>query len=155
MVFLLTVEASNVEANYCEFLEFFHFIIFSSRPIVLPVSLVVVSSRWGVRFLLSPTVLLSHGARLLMLARGIRLLLTGALLLWWRVLHLLSTMLLLVRGFDNLHFSVTCIFCTRAVDAIVIFSPRLVVLPCTILFRPSFLLFVEQVSLYAFLLFLW
>ena len=45
MVFLFTVEASNVEANHCEFLEFFHFIIFSSRPIVLPVSLVVASSR--------------------------------------------------------------------------------------------------------------
>ena len=45
MVFLLTVEASNVEADHCQFLEFFHLIIFSSRPIVLPVSLVVVSSR--------------------------------------------------------------------------------------------------------------
>ena len=45
MVFLLTVEASNVEANHCEFLEFFHLIIFSSRPIVLLVSLVVVSSQ--------------------------------------------------------------------------------------------------------------
>ena len=45
MVFLLTVEASNVEADHCEFLEFFHFIILSSRPIVLPVSLVVASSR--------------------------------------------------------------------------------------------------------------
>ena len=60
MVFLLTVEASNIEADHCQFLEFFHFIIFSSRSIVLPVSLVVVSSRRGVRLLLSPTVLLSH-----------------------------------------------------------------------------------------------
>jgi hypothetical protein len=73
MVFLLTVEASNVEADHCQFLEFFHFIIFSSRSIVLPVSLVVVSSRRGVRFPLS-TVLL--------LGRGVRLLLSGALLLW-------------------------------------------------------------------------
>ena len=45
MVFLLTVEASNVEADHCQFLEFFHFIIFSSRPIVLSASLVVASSR--------------------------------------------------------------------------------------------------------------
>ena len=45
MVFLLTVEASNVEADHCQFLEFFHLIIFSSRPIVLPVGLVVASSR--------------------------------------------------------------------------------------------------------------
>ena len=60
MVFLLTVEASNVEADHCQFLEFFHFIIFSSRPIVLSVALVVVSSRRGVRFLVSPTVLLSR-----------------------------------------------------------------------------------------------
>ena len=45
MMFLLTVEASNVDANHCEFLEFFHLIIFPSRPIVLPVTLVVVSSR--------------------------------------------------------------------------------------------------------------
>jgi len=60
MVFLLTVEASDVEADHCQFLEFFHFIIFSSRPIVLPVSLVVASSSRGVRFLVSPTVLLSH-----------------------------------------------------------------------------------------------
>ena len=44
MVFLLTVEASNVEADHCDFLEFFHLIIFSSRPIVLPVSIVVASS---------------------------------------------------------------------------------------------------------------
>lgn len=96
MVFLLTVEASNVEADHFQFLEFFHFTIFSSRPIVLSVTLVVVSSRRGVRFLVSPTVLLSHGPRLLMLARGVRfplstvlllsrgvrLLLSGALLLW-------------------------------------------------------------------------
>ena len=45
LVFLLTVEASNVEADQCQFLEFFHFNIFSSRPLVLPVSLVVASSR--------------------------------------------------------------------------------------------------------------
>ena len=82
MVFLLTVEASNVEADHCQFLEFFHFINFSSRPIVLSVTLVVASSRRGVRFLVSLTVLLSHGARLLMLARGVPLLLSGALLLW-------------------------------------------------------------------------
>ena len=67
MVFLLTVEASNVEADHCEFLEFFHFIIFSSRPIVLPVSLVVASSQRGVRFLVSSSVLLRQGVRLLML----------------------------------------------------------------------------------------
>ena len=96
MVFLLTVEASNVEADHCQFLELFHLIIFSSWPIVLPVSMVAASSRRGVRFLVSPTVLLSHGAQLLMLARGVRLplstvsllcrgvrlLLSGALLLW-------------------------------------------------------------------------
>ncbi len=64
-------------------------------------------------------------------------------------------MLLLGRGIDILHFSVTVISCTRAVDVIAIFFPRLVVLPCTILFRLSFLLLVEQVSLYDFLLFLW
>jgi hypothetical protein len=45
MVFLLTVEASNVEADHCQFLEFFHFIIFSPWSIVLPVSLVVASSQ--------------------------------------------------------------------------------------------------------------
>jgi len=67
MVFLLTVEASNVEANHREFWEFFHLIIFSSRPIVLSASLVVASSRRGVRFLVSPTVLLSQEARVLML----------------------------------------------------------------------------------------
>ena len=44
LVFLLTVEASNVEADHCQFLEFFHLIIFSSRPIVLSVTLVVASS---------------------------------------------------------------------------------------------------------------
>jgi len=64
-------------------------------------------------------------------------------------------MLLLGQGIDSLHFSVTIISCTRAVDAIVIFFSRLVMLPCTILFRPSFLLLVEQVSLYDFLLFHW
>ena len=58
MVFLLTVEAFNVEADHCQFLEFFHFIIFSSRPIVISVSLVVASSRRGVQFLVSPSVLL-------------------------------------------------------------------------------------------------
>ena len=67
MVFLLTVEASNVEADHCQFLEFFHLIIFSSRPIVLSASLVVASSRRGVRFLVSPTVLLSQEARVLIL----------------------------------------------------------------------------------------
>jgi len=45
MVFLLTVEASNVEADHCRFLELFHLIILSPRPMVLPVSLVVASSR--------------------------------------------------------------------------------------------------------------
>ena len=64
-------------------------------------------------------------------------------------------MLLLGRGFDGLHLSVSVIFFSRAVDAIVIFFPRLVVLPFTILFRPSFFLLVEQVSLNDFLLFLW
>ena len=64
-------------------------------------------------------------------------------------------MLLLGRGIDSLHFSVFVISCTRAVDAIVIFFPLLVVLPCTILFRPSCLLLVEQVSLYDFLLYFW
>ncbi len=64
-------------------------------------------------------------------------------------------MLLLGRDIDSLHFSVTVISCTRAVDAIVISFPLLVVLPCTILFRLSFLLLVEQVSLNDFLLFLW
>jgi hypothetical protein len=81
MVFLLTVEASNVEANHCQFWEFFHLIIFSSRPIVLSASLVIASSRRGVLFLVSPTVLLSHGARLLMLARGVRLPLSTVLVL--------------------------------------------------------------------------
>ena len=94
MVFLLTVEASNVEANHCEFLEFLHFIILSSRPIVLPVSMVVGSSRQGVRFLVSPTVLLSHGARLLMLGRGVRLPLSTVLLLSRRVRLPLSDVLL-------------------------------------------------------------
>ena len=169
MVFLLTVEASNVEAHHCQFLEFFHFIIFSPRSIVLPVSMVVASSRRGVRFLVSPTVLLSHGARLLMLARGVRfplstvlllgrgvrVLLSVALLLLWWVRLLLSTMLLLVWGIDSLHFSVTIISCTCVVDAIVIFSTRLVVLSCTILFRLSFLFLAEQVSLCDFLLFSW
>ena len=60
MVCLLTVEASNVEDYHCEFLEFFHLIIFSFRPIVPPVSLVSASSRRGFRFLVSPTVLLSR-----------------------------------------------------------------------------------------------
>ena len=64
-------------------------------------------------------------------------------------------MLLLGRGIDSLHFSVRVISCTRSVSAIVIFFPLLVVLPCTILFHPPFLLLVEQVSLYDFLLFLW
>ena len=64
-------------------------------------------------------------------------------------------MLLLGRGFDGLHLSVSVIFCSRAVDAIVIFFPRLEMLPSTILFRPSFLLLVKQVSLYDFLLFFW
>ena len=169
MVFLLTVEASNVEADHCQFLEFFHFIIFPSRPIVLSVALVVVSSRRGVRFLVSPTVLLTHGAQLLMLARGVRLplstvlllgrgvrlLLSGALLLWRGVRLWLSTMLLLGRGIGSLHLSVAIISCTRAVDAIVIFSSWLVVLSCTILFRPLFLLLVKQVSLCDLLLFSW
>ena len=132
MVFLLTVEASNVEADHCQFLEFFHFIIFSSRPIVLSVTLVVVSSRRGVRFLVYPSVLLRCGVRLL-----------------------LSIMLLLVRGIDSLHFRVSVISCTRAVGATVIFLSRLVMSSCSILFRPSFLLLVEQVSLYDFLLLLW
>ena len=64
-------------------------------------------------------------------------------------------MLLLGRAIDSLHLSVRVISCIRAVNAIVIFFPLLVVLPCTILFRPSFLLLVEQVSLNDFLLFLW
>ena len=64
-------------------------------------------------------------------------------------------MLLLGRGIDSLHLCVFVIFCSRPIDAIVIFFPQLVVLPCTILFRPSFLLLVEQVSLYEFLLFFW
>ena len=64
-------------------------------------------------------------------------------------------MLLLGRAIDSLHFSVSVISCTRAVDAIVLFFPLLVVLPYTLLFRPSFLLLVEQVSLYDFLLFHW
>ena len=96
MVFLLTVEASNVEADHCQFLEFFHFIVFSSRSIVLPVNLVVASSRRGVRFLVSPTVLLSHGARLLMLARGVRFPLSIVLLLGRGVRLLLSGALLLL-----------------------------------------------------------
>ena len=78
---------------------------------------------------------------MLMLGRGVRL--------------PLSTVLLLGRGFDSLHFSVSVISCTRAVDAIVIFFSRLLVLSCTILFRLSFLLLVEQISLYDFLLFFW
>ena len=65
---------------------------------------------------------------------------------------MLSNMLYMGRGFDSLHFSVSVISCTRAVDVIVIFSPRLMMLPCTILFRLSFLLLVEQVSLCDFLL---
>ena len=58
MVFLLTVEASYVEADHCQFLEFFHFIIFSPWSIVQPVGLVVASSQRGVRFLVSSSVLL-------------------------------------------------------------------------------------------------